>query len=229
MIQTAELPTSKCSPCGCGDIGMCPYQGLAATLILSQSGGGDYAHPILVSIPSFESHRHAWAILRILSNCHTGSNQLNLSLKWSSDNFTIYEKVGHTFFCQVLWVYTKCSSLWSRAPSNLLDRLDAKRLWIKKRSPLSSQNPNLNCHHSVQMQYTTQSVCHNANGLSYFLRNHSYFYLCTCIFTKDKFILIIYWLCKCSLFLGFIMSKKPVLCNHMGNYILTFLLEDKIL
>ena len=40
----------------------CPHQVLAATLTLSQPGGGggaDYAHPILVSTLSFESHRRA--------------------------------------------------------------------------------------------------------------------------------------------------------------------------
>ena len=36
-----------------------PCQVLAATLTLSQPGGADYAHPILVSTPSFESHRRA--------------------------------------------------------------------------------------------------------------------------------------------------------------------------
>jgi hypothetical protein len=32
---------------------------LAATLNLSQPRGADYAHPILMSTPSFESHRRA--------------------------------------------------------------------------------------------------------------------------------------------------------------------------
>ena len=41
-------------------MGTCPHQVLAATLTLSQPGGGaDYAHPILVSTPSFEGHRRA--------------------------------------------------------------------------------------------------------------------------------------------------------------------------
>ena len=37
----------------------CPHQVLAATLTLSQPGRADYAHPILVSTPSFESHRRS--------------------------------------------------------------------------------------------------------------------------------------------------------------------------
>jgi len=46
--------------CGHVDVGTCPHQVLAATLTLSQPGWADYAHPILVSTPSFESHRRAW-------------------------------------------------------------------------------------------------------------------------------------------------------------------------
>ena len=42
-----------------GNVGKCPQQVLAATLTLSQPGGADYPHPILVSTPSFESHRRA--------------------------------------------------------------------------------------------------------------------------------------------------------------------------
>ena len=49
--------------CGHVDVGMCPHQVLAATLTLSHPGGGDYAHPTLVSTPSFESHRGAWCLL----------------------------------------------------------------------------------------------------------------------------------------------------------------------
>ena len=49
--------------CGHVDMGMCPHQVLAANLTLSQPGGADYAHPILVSTPNFESHRRAWAVL----------------------------------------------------------------------------------------------------------------------------------------------------------------------
>ena len=45
--------------CGHVDQGTCPHQVLAATLTLSQPGGADYAHPILVFTPSFESHRRA--------------------------------------------------------------------------------------------------------------------------------------------------------------------------
>ena len=41
------------------DVGTCPHQVLAAPLALSQPRGADYAHPILVSTPSFESHRRA--------------------------------------------------------------------------------------------------------------------------------------------------------------------------
>ena len=39
------------------DLGTCPHQVLAAALTLSQPGGTDYVHPILVSTPSFENHR----------------------------------------------------------------------------------------------------------------------------------------------------------------------------
>ena len=35
--------------CGHVDMGTCPHQVLAATLTLSQPGGTDYAHPILMS------------------------------------------------------------------------------------------------------------------------------------------------------------------------------------
>jgi hypothetical protein len=42
------------------DVGTCPHQVLAATLTLSQPGGTEYAHPILVSTQNFESHRRAW-------------------------------------------------------------------------------------------------------------------------------------------------------------------------
>ena len=47
--------------CGHVDVGTCPHQVLAATLTLSQPWGvgADYARPILVSTPSFESHRRA--------------------------------------------------------------------------------------------------------------------------------------------------------------------------
>ena len=46
--------------CGHVDVGTSPHQVLAATLTLSQPVGADYTHPILVSTPSFESHRRAW-------------------------------------------------------------------------------------------------------------------------------------------------------------------------
>ena len=39
------------------DVGTCPHQVLQATLTLTQARGPDYAHPILVSTPNFESHR----------------------------------------------------------------------------------------------------------------------------------------------------------------------------
>ena len=45
--------------CGYVDVGMWPHQFLAATFTLFQSEGADYAHHILLSPPSFESHRHA--------------------------------------------------------------------------------------------------------------------------------------------------------------------------
>ena len=44
------------------DVGTCPHQVLVATLTLSQPGGVDYARPILVSTPSFESHRRTWTV-----------------------------------------------------------------------------------------------------------------------------------------------------------------------
>ena len=46
--------------CGHVDEGTCPHQVLAANLTLSQPGGADYALSLLVSTPSFESHRRAW-------------------------------------------------------------------------------------------------------------------------------------------------------------------------
>ena len=50
MIERDEVA------CGHVDVGTCLHQVLAATLTLSQPGvGADYAHPILVSTPSFES------------------------------------------------------------------------------------------------------------------------------------------------------------------------------
>ena len=45
--------------CGHVDVGTCPHQVLAATLTLYQPEGADYAHPVLVSTPSFENHRRA--------------------------------------------------------------------------------------------------------------------------------------------------------------------------
>jgi hypothetical protein len=40
-----------------------PHKVLASTLTLSQPGGADYAHPILMSTPSFESHRRACNVI----------------------------------------------------------------------------------------------------------------------------------------------------------------------
>ena len=54
--------------CGHVDQGTCPHQVLAATLTLSQPGGADHAHHILVSTPSFESHRRACMIQKGLSS-----------------------------------------------------------------------------------------------------------------------------------------------------------------
>ena len=45
--------------CGHVDVGTRLHQVFASTLTLSQPGGADYAHPILMSTPSFESHRRA--------------------------------------------------------------------------------------------------------------------------------------------------------------------------
>ena len=45
--------------CGHVDVGTRPHQVLASTLTLSQPRGADYALPILMSTPSFESHRRA--------------------------------------------------------------------------------------------------------------------------------------------------------------------------
>ena len=45
--------------CGHVDVGTCSRQVLADTSTLSQTEGADYAYPILVSTPSFESHRRA--------------------------------------------------------------------------------------------------------------------------------------------------------------------------
>ena len=65
--------------CACGhvDEGTCPHQVLAATLTLSQPGGADYAHPILVSTPSFESHRRA---------CNTGCGASSVSIQKYSNS-----------------------------------------------------------------------------------------------------------------------------------------------
>ena len=50
--------------CGHVDVWTCPHQVLAATLTLSQPGGQIMPSLILVSTPSFESHRRAWTLLK---------------------------------------------------------------------------------------------------------------------------------------------------------------------
>ena len=52
------------------DEGTCPHQVLPATLTLSRPWGADYAHPILVSTLSFESHRRACSIIIRFRNFH---------------------------------------------------------------------------------------------------------------------------------------------------------------
>jgi hypothetical protein len=43
------------------DVGICPHKVLVASLTLGITArGADYAHHILMSPPSFESHRGAW-------------------------------------------------------------------------------------------------------------------------------------------------------------------------
>ena len=61
--------------CGHVDMGTRPHQVLAATLIISQPGGADYAHPILVSTPSFEIHRRACSAPKgqLISKCPLGA------------------------------------------------------------------------------------------------------------------------------------------------------------
>ena len=54
--------------CGHVDVGTRPHQVLASTLTLSQPGGADYAHPILMSTPRFESHRRAWDYILFFSS-----------------------------------------------------------------------------------------------------------------------------------------------------------------
>ena len=62
--QDSKMLTQLRPACGLVDVGTCPHQVLAATLTLSQPGGADYAHPILVSTPNFESHRRACIVLK---------------------------------------------------------------------------------------------------------------------------------------------------------------------
>ena len=51
--------------CGHVDVGTCPHQVLAATLTLFQPRGTYHAHRILMSPPSFESHRRACYVIKI--------------------------------------------------------------------------------------------------------------------------------------------------------------------
>ena len=51
---------NTCATVGMGTLGLGPHQVLAATLTLFRPGWADYAHHILLSPPSFESHRRAW-------------------------------------------------------------------------------------------------------------------------------------------------------------------------
>ena len=46
--------------CGHGDVGTCPHQVCCSHLNPISTKGADYAHPILMSPLSFESHRCAW-------------------------------------------------------------------------------------------------------------------------------------------------------------------------
>ena len=57
------LPITNRLASGHGDMGTRLHQVLAATLTLSQPGAADYTHAIMMSPPSFESHRRAWPIL----------------------------------------------------------------------------------------------------------------------------------------------------------------------
>ena len=59
MLECGNNAETVYSACGPVDVGTCPHQVLAATLTLSQPRGVDYAHPILMSPPSFEIHRRA--------------------------------------------------------------------------------------------------------------------------------------------------------------------------
>jgi hypothetical protein len=74
--------------CGHVDVGTCPHQVLAATLTLYQPGRADYAHPILVSTPSFESPRRACVCSDNLKSCgHQGSlllEEITLNLFFST-------------------------------------------------------------------------------------------------------------------------------------------------
>ena len=49
--------------CGYVDIGTCPNQVLASTSTLSQPWGADYAHPIIMTTQSFESHRRTCVMI----------------------------------------------------------------------------------------------------------------------------------------------------------------------
>ena len=65
--------------CGLGDVGTCPHQDLTATVALILPGGADYAHHILMSTPSFESHRHSWTVTANLRLITSFSSHI---LKW---------------------------------------------------------------------------------------------------------------------------------------------------
>ena len=57
LLPHEKLGVQIRQACGHGKVGTGPHQVLAATLTISQPKGVDYAHPILMSPPSFESHR----------------------------------------------------------------------------------------------------------------------------------------------------------------------------
>ena len=70
--------------CGHVDVGTCPHQVLPATLTLSQPGGADYAFPLLVSTPSFESHRRACALRFVMKNRSISSLINNFKIRIKS-------------------------------------------------------------------------------------------------------------------------------------------------
>ena len=79
--------------CGHVDEGTCPHQVLAATLTLSQPGGADYAHSILVSTPSFESHRRACLeYCYVIFKASTSISSYSLRMKNASKFKTFYAR-----------------------------------------------------------------------------------------------------------------------------------------